>query len=263
VAALPVPRSRAADFGVLKAGPDGHLIEAFLEKPPDPPGHPGSPDEALVSMGNYVFDTDVLVDALHKDAADEDSRHSIGAGIIPMLVRQRAAHVYDFRQNTVPGAQPGEFGYWREVGTIDSYFDAHMDLCAPRPAFNLYNRRWPILTQVPAYPPAKFVHDGDHEGRAFNSLISNGAVVAGSLVRDSVLAPGALVGSQSQVSRAVILHDAHVGRRAVIQNAILDKNVVVADGAVVGVDKEHDRARGLIVSARGITVAGKGQFVPP
>ena len=159
-------------------------------------------------------------------------------------------------------AEPGERGYWRQVGTIDSYFAAHMDLCTGRPAFNLYNRRWPLLTQVPPYPPAKLVHDGGHEGRAFNSLVSSGAVVSGGLVRDSVLAPGALVDAQAQVSRAVILHDAHVRRQALIQNAILDKNVVIAEGAVVGVDKEHDRARGLTVSPGGITVVGKGQFVP-
>ncbi len=262
VAAIPVARPEAADFGVVQAAPDGHLIEAFLEKPPDPPGRPGRPDEALVSMGNYVFDTDVLVEVLRKDAADDASRHSIGGGIIPMLVRQRAAHVYDFLQNKVPGAEPGELGYWREVGTIDSYFDAHMELCATRPAFSLHNRRWPILTQVLSYPPAKFVHDGDQEGRAFNSLVSNGAVVSGGLVRDSVLSPGALVDSRSRVSRSVILHDAQVGRRAVVENAILDKNVVVAEGATVGVDKEQDRARGLVVSSGGITVVGKGQFVP-
>ena len=164
VAAIPVARPEAADFGVVQAAPDGHLIEAFLEKSSDPPGRPGQPDEALVSMGNYVFDTDVLVEALRKDAADDASGHSIGGDVIPMLVRERAAHVYDFLQNKVPGAEPGELGYWREVGTIDSYFDAHMDLCAIHPAFSLHNRRWPILTQVPSYPPAKFVHD-DGPGR--------------------------------------------------------------------------------------------------
>ena len=156
VAAIPVPRKEAADFGVVQAGPDGHLIDAFLEKPPDPRGRPGQPDKALVSMGNYVFDTDALMGALGKDAADDGSGHSVGGDIIPRLVRERAAHVYDFRQNQVPGAEQREAGYWREVGTIDSYFDAHMDLCAVHPVFNLYNRWWPILTHVPPDPPAKF-----------------------------------------------------------------------------------------------------------
>jgi glucose-1-phosphate adenylyltransferase len=264
VAAIPVPREQATDFGVVHTAPDGHHIEAFLEKPADPPGRPGLPDEAFASMGNYIFDTDVLVEALKKDAADDGSGHSVGGDIIPMLVRERVAHVYDFLQNEVPGADARDRGYWREVGTIASYFDAHMDLCAVHPVFNLYNDRWPILTQVPAQPPAKFVHDdGDRVGRAINSVVSNGVIVSGGLVRNSVLSPGVRVDSWSRVDRAVILHNSRVRRRAVVQDAILDKNVVVAEGATVGVDKEHDRARGLVVSSGGITVVGKGQVVSP
>ncbi len=263
VAAIPVPREGAAEFGVVQTAADGHLIEAFLEKPTDPPCHPGRPGVALASMGIYVFDTDVLVEALGKDAADDCSRHSMGGDIIPMLVRQRAAHVYDFLQNQVPGVEPREHGYWREVGTIDSYFDAHMDLCAVHPVFNLYNRRWPILTKVPPYPPAKFVHDdGDRVGRAVNSLVSNGVIVSGGLVRDSVLSPWVRVDSWSRVERSVVLHYSRIGRHAVVENAILDKNVVVEEGAMVGVDKDHDRARGLTVSGGGVTVVGKGQVVP-
>ena len=263
VAAIPVPRKEATQFGVVQTVPDGRVIELFLEKPSDPAGRPGRPDRALVSMGNYVFDTDVLVEALHKDAADEASRHSMGGDIIPALVRERTAYVYDFLQNKVPGAEPRDAGYWREMGTIDSYFDAHMDLCAVHPMFNLYNREWPILTHVPPDPPAKFVHDdGDRPGRAIDSVVSNGVIISGGLVRNSVLSPGARVDSWSRVNRAVILHNARVSRHAVVENAILDKNVVVEEGATVGVDKEHDRARGLVVSSGGITVVGKGQVVP-
>jgi glucose-1-phosphate adenylyltransferase len=263
VAAIPVPRKDATQFGVVQTVPDGRLIELFLEKPADPAGRPGRPDRALVSMGNYVFDTDVLVEALHMDAADEASRHSMGGDIIPALVRERTAYVYDFLQNKVPGAEPRDAGYWREMGTIDSYFDAHMDLCAVHPMFNLYNREWPILTHVPPDPPAKFVHDdGDRLGRAIDSVVCNGVIVSGGLVRNSVLSPGARVDSWSRVNRAVILHNARVSRHAVVENAILDKNVVVEEGATVGVDKEHDRARGLVVSGGGITVVGKGQVVP-
>ena len=153
-------------------------------------------------MGIYVFDTDVLVEALRKDAADDGSRHGMGGDIIPMLVRARAAHVYDFLQNKVPGADARDLGYWRDVGTLDSYFDAHMDLCAVHPAFNLYNDRWPILTHVSPQPPAKFVHDdGDRVGRAINSLVSNGVIVSGGLVRNSVLSPGARVDSWSTWTR--------------------------------------------------------------
>jgi glucose-1-phosphate adenylyltransferase len=214
-------------------------------------------------MGNYVFDTDALVEALRSDAADEGSRHSMGGDIIPMLVRRGAAYVYDFLQNKVPGAEPRDVGYWREVGTIDSYFDAHMDLCAVHPVFNLYNRKWPILTHIPPYPPAKFVHDeGGQIGQAIDSVVSNGVIISGALVRESVLSPDVQVDSWSRVSRAVILNHSRVGHHAVVENAILDKNVVVADGATVGVDKDHDRERGLTVSSGGITVVSKGQVVP-
>ena len=264
VAAIPVPRTAATDFGVIRAAADGRRIEAFQEKPADPPGLHGSPDEAFASMGTYVFDTAVLVEALRKDAADEDSGHSMGGDIIARLVRDGAAHVYDFLQNKVTGADARDQVYWREVGTIDSYFEAHMDLCAVHPVFNLYNHRWPILTHLPAEPPAKFVHeDGDRAGRAFNSVISNGVIVSGGLVRESVLSPGARVDSWARVERSVILSNTRIGRHAVVRNAILDKNVVVSRGASVGVDSEHDRARGFVVSAGGITVVGKGQVVAP
>jgi glucose-1-phosphate adenylyltransferase len=264
VAAIPVPRMEATDFGIVQTAPNGHRIEAFLEKPADPPGRPGQPDEAFASMGDYVFDTDVLVEALRKDAADDGSRHSMGGDIIPMLVREHAAHVYDFLQNKVPGADERDLGYWRDVGTLDSYFDAHMDLCAVYPVFNLYNDRWPILTHVPPQPPAKFVHDdGDRAGRAIDSMISNGVIISGGLVRNSVLSPGVRVDSWARVDRSVILHGSRVGRHALVENAILDKNVVVLEGATVGVDKEHDQARGYIVSDGGVTVVGKGQVVTP
>src|ERR1700756_1651329 len=184
-AAIPMPRTAATDFGVIRAAADGHRIEAFQKKPADPPCLHGSPDEAFASMGIYVFDTDVLVEALRKDAADEDSGHSIGGDIIPRLVRDGAAHVYDFLQNKVPGADARNQGYWREVGTIDSYFEAHMDLCAVHPVFSLYNHQWPILTHVPADPPAKFVHeDGDRAGRGVHSLLSQRGDVSRGLVRE-------------------------------------------------------------------------------
>jgi glucose-1-phosphate adenylyltransferase len=264
VAAIPVQRTEATKFGVARTTPDGHRLEEFLEKPADPPGRPGRPDKAFASMGTYVFDADVLVDALRKDAADEVSQHSIGGDIIPMLVRDRAAHVYDFLTNDVPGTDERDHGYWRDVGTIDAYFNAHMDLCAVRPVFNLYNDKWPILTWVPPQPPAKFVHDeSDRVGQAIDSVISNGVIVAGGLVRNSVLSPGARVQNWARVERAVVLHNSLIEPRAVVENAILDKNVNVREGAVVGVDKEHDRARGFVVSEGGITVVGKGQVVRP
>jgi glucose-1-phosphate adenylyltransferase len=265
VAAIPVPRAEATAFGVIGVAAGGQKIGSFLEKPAEPPARPGHPGEALASMGNYLFSTDVLVDALRKDAADHASRHDLGGNLIPMLVADGAAHVYDFTANKVPGSSAEDAGYWRDVGTLDSYYDAHMDLCATVPKFNLYNDRWPILTHVPSEPPAKFVHDDeerDRVGRALDSLVSNGVIVSGSLVRESVLSPGVRVNSWATVERSVILHNTVIGRHAVVRDAIIDKNVVVPERAEVGVDKEHDRARGFVVSPGGITVVGKGQTVP-
>ncbi len=263
VAAIPVPRREATAFGVVGVGADGRTIEQFLEKPAEPPGLPGSPQEAYASMGNYVFTTDVLVDALRKDAADETSRHDIGGNIIPGLVRDGLAQAYDFTTNEVPGAGPDDPPYWRDVGTLDSYFEAQMDLCAAQPIFNLYNDRWPILTHVPSLAPAKFVHEsGDRVGRAADSLVSNGVIISGGLVRHSVLSPGVRVHSWASLERTVVMHNTSIGRHAVVKDTIIDKNVTVPDGAVVGVDKDRDRARGFVVSDGGITVIGKGQRVP-
>src|ERR1700747_1974625 len=212
VAAIPVPRASAGSFGVVQA--DGHLVEAFLEKPASPPALPGRPNEAFASMGNYVLDCEVLADSLRADAADEGSQHSVGADIMPMLVRQGAAHVYDFLQNKVPGTSGQDHGYWREVGTLDSYFEAHMDLCAAQPVFSLYNEQWPILTHVPPQPPAKFVlEDGDRTGQAVSSVVSNGVIVSGGLVRESVLSPGVRVDDRATVDHSVVLHNARVRRR--------------------------------------------------
>ncbi|HTA02535.1 MAG TPA: glucose-1-phosphate adenylyltransferase [Streptosporangiaceae bacterium] len=264
VAAIPVPREQASGFGVVQVAPGEHRIEVFAEKPAYPPGRPGQPDESWASMGIYVFSTDVLVDALSKDAAEDGSRHSVGGDIMPMLTRGRAAHMYDFGQNKVPGTDERDPLYWRDLGTLDAYFEAHMDLCAVHPAFSLHNDRWPILTGGLPQPPAKFVYEqGDWVGQVINSLISNGVIVYDGLVRNSILSPGVRVSSCAQLNHAVILHNSRVGRHAVVENAILDKRVVVADGATVGVDKEHDKARGFAVSSGGITVVGKGQHVAP
>jgi glucose-1-phosphate adenylyltransferase len=262
VAGIPVLRTEASAFGVIKTASDGLRVEAFLEKPPDPPGLPGRPDETFASMGNYLFSADALVEVLRKDAADESSKHDMGGNIMPMMVDRGMAQVYDFQRNEVPGADPADAGYWRDVGTLDSYYDAHMDLCAVVPVFNLYNSEWPILTHIPPHPPAKFVHeDGERVGRAVNSVVSNGVIVSGALVRESVLSPGARIQDYAIVERSVIMDNTVVAANAVVQNAIIDKDVVVPEGAQVGVDKDHDRARGFVVSDGGVTVVGKSQEV--
>ena len=262
VAGIRVPRSEASQFGVIQTGPDGRLIEAFLEKPADPPGLPDAPDQAFASMGNYVFSTDALLEAVKVDAGDEGSVHDMGGNIIPMMVQQRRAEVYDFSNNEVPGSTERDRGYWRDVGTLDSYYDAHMDLIAIHPVFNLYNRKWPILTTSPAYPPAKFVFEEEgRTGHAIDSLVSQGVILSGGTVRKSIVSPGVRVHSGAECVGSVLLHGVDIGRGAQVRNAILDKNVVVWPGAKLGFDREHDLARGFTVTDSGVVVVGKGQQV--
>ena len=234
VSAIPMPRARASDFGVMRAAADGYSIEAFLEKPASPPGRAGQRTSRWCPWAS-TCSTRVLIEALQKDAIDDESGHSMGGDIIPRLARDGAAQAYDFRQNQVPGASAHDRGYWRELGTIDSYFNAHMDLRAVIPPFNLYNQRWPIVTRMPCQPRAKFVHeDGNRPGRAVDSVVSNGVIDPEGSSSDSVLSPGVRVDGRARVNRAVILDKTHVHRRAVVENAVLDKDVVVLEGASQG-----------------------------
>lgn len=261
VAGIRVPRSQGSAFGIIEPG-EGTRIEAFLEKPADPPGIPDSPEEVFASMGNYVFTTSTLIEAVTADAGDESSDNDLGGDIIPALVRAGQAHVYDFNSNAVPGATDRDRAYWRDVGTLDSYYEAHTDLVSVQPVFNLYNRDWPILTSAPLMPPAKFVlEDGDRAGRAFNSLVCAGVIVSGGVVRGSVLSPGVFVDSHALVEDSVLMHDVRVGPGAVVRRAILDKNVVVPPGARIGVDPEAD-ARRFTMSPAGVAVVGKGAPIP-
>jgi glucose-1-phosphate adenylyltransferase len=252
IAGLRVPRREATEFGVIDAAADGK-VRGFLEKPADPPGLPDSPEESFASMGNYVFTTDALLEALRTDAADEDSVHDMGGSIMPMLAAAGEAWVYDFSTNVVPGATERDHGYWRDVGTIDSYYDAHMDLVSVTPVFNLYNDRWPIYTLPPQLPPAKFVLGG----RAEESMVSAGAIIGGGAVHGSVISPGVRVERGARVEGSVLMDGVVIGEGAIVRRAILDKNVVVPPGARIGVDPELDRER-YDVSAGGVTVLGKG-----
>lgn len=264
VAAIRQPIALADQFGVIEADPaDPRRIAAFLEKPKDPGGLPDAPDQVLASMGNYVFDADALVEAVTRDADNESSRHDMGGDIVPDFVSRGAAGVYDFKDNDVPGSTARDRDYWRDVGTLDAYFDAQMDLISVHPVFNLYNFEWPTLSQQPPLPPAKFVH-GWHGriGHAVNSLVSPGVVVSGATVENSVLSPGVTAHSWSSVSQSVLMDGVRVGRHAVVRRAIIDKNVQVPRGARIGMDHEEDLARGFTVTESGITVVGKGQEVP-
>ncbi|MEU8087925.1 glucose-1-phosphate adenylyltransferase [Micromonospora sp. NPDC049101] len=263
VAGIRQPLSMADQFGVIEVGEDGKRIRAFREKPTDAVGLPDAPDEIYASMGNYVFTTRALCEAVERDAEDKTSKHDMGGSIIPMLVERGEANVYDFRDNEVPGSNDRDRGYWRDVGTLDSFYDAHMDLINVHPVFNMYNFDWPIYTEQPPWPPAKFVHQwGERVGRAVGSMVSPGVVISGSLVENSIVSPKVRVHSWAHVEGSVLMEGVEIGRHAVVRRAILDKNVFVPEGAEIGVDLEKDRQR-YTVSDNGIVVIGKGQKVVP
>jgi glucose-1-phosphate adenylyltransferase len=259
VAGIRVPRKDAWQFGVIKTAADGVGIEEFLEKPADPPGLPDAPEETFASMGNYVFSADVLVDALERDAANPASRKDMGGDIIPMLVAEKQASVYDFRENVVPGASKRDADYWRDVGTIDSYHEAHLDLVSAEPVFNLYNTDWPIFTSHPQLPGAKFVDDAT----ARDSIVCNGSIVSGATVEQSVIGNDTYVQTGAVVENSVLFDGVSIGKGAIVRNAILDKFVIVPDGVEIGVDLDEDRRRGFSVSENGISVLGKNQLVVP
>lgn len=260
VAAIRVPKEQAFQFGVIETS-DGRKIDRFREKPSDAQGLPDAPEQVYASMGNYVFSTAALIEAITTDAHNEDSRHDIGGNIIPMLVEEGEAEVYDFAANDVPGATDRDRGYWRDVGTIDAYYDAHMDLIAIHPIFNMYNQDWPIHSWIDPLPPAKFVFDEDgRRGQALDSMVCAGAVLSGATARRSVLSPGAHLHSFAEVEDSILLHGAEVHRSAVVRRAILDKNVQILEGAEIGVDLDKDRER-FHVSEGGIVVIPKGQIV--
>lgn len=263
VAGIRQPISMAGEFGVIETdAADPTRIAAFREKPSDPVALPDSPEEVLASMGNYVFDAEALRAAVTADAADPDSRHDMGGDIVPAFVARGEAAVYDFIRNDVPGSTDRDRDYWRDVGTLDSYFDANKDLIAVTPVFNLYNQEWPLHTGNTGLPPAKFVHAGRNRmGHAADSIVSSGVLVSGATVTGSILSPGVHLHSWATVSESVLMDGVQVHRHAQVHHAILDKNVVVKEQARVGLDRELDLARGFTVTESGITVVPKGTIV--
>ncbi|MFC0714482.1 glucose-1-phosphate adenylyltransferase [Cellulomonas biazotea] len=263
VAAIRQPIAEADQFGVIETHPsDPTKIAAFREKPTDPVGLPDSPLEILASMGNYVANTDALVRAVTEDAENPTSRHDMGGDIVPAFVARGTAAVYDFIRNDVPGSTPRDRDYWRDVGTIDAFYEANTDLISIEPVFNLYNDEWPLYTGYTGLPPAKFVHAGAGRlGHAADSIVSPGVLVSGATVSGSVISPGVRLHSWAQVTDSVLMDDVHVHRYAQVHRAIIDKNVIVPERARIGLDREHDLARGFTITESGITVVPKGTVI--
>ena len=253
VAAIPVPIPDARDFGVIESADDGRII-AFHEKVPDPPTMPGDDTRCLASMGNYVFDTQTLIDVV---TPRESTYTDLGGHVIPALTALGVAHVYDFSKNIVPGQDDRERGYWRDVGTIDSYFMANMDLIAPLPAFNLYNDEWPVYTFRGAEPPAKVSRGPGYEPSFVDgSLLCQGSIVSGAHVERSIISNGCYVEHDAHVTDSILVPGVRVGSGARLHRCIVDKNVQVPSGYRIGHEPERDRAQ-FTVSESGITVVEK------
>ena len=254
VAAIPVQRSQAAEFGVIEAAESGRIL-GFHEKNPDAPAIPGDGERVYASMGNYIFSTRTLLRLLQEDAANESSLHDFGHDILPRLAGNGDIFAYDFQTNRIPGEPADAIPYWRDVGTIDAYYEANMDLRSVSPALNLYNREWPVRTTSYPDPPAKFTFDEKHRrGEAIDSIVSGGCILSGGLVRNSVLSRGVRVHTGAQVDDCIILDNCDIGRRSKIRRAILDKNVRVPEDTTIGYDLEGDRERGHHVTESGIVV---------
>jgi glucose-1-phosphate adenylyltransferase len=259
VAALPVRIEEATQFGVIEVDADWR-IAGFDEKPARPKSIPGEPDFALVSMGNYMFNSEPLIKALRADAESSASNHDFGRDLIPSLVKTHRVYAYDFRKNRVPVPYKGEeASYWRDLGTIEAYYEASMDLCSVDPSFNLYNRSWPLRTVGYGDPPAKFVFDWyDRQGMALNSIVAEGTIISGSVVHSCVIGRNVRIHSYSRIDDAVIMDWAEIGRGCQIRRAIIDKSNVIPPGTRIGYDAREDRER-YFVSDSGIVVIGRGE----
>ena len=242
VGCLEVPRTEASGFGVMEVDAHDRIVD-FIEKPADPPAMPGRPDEALASMGIYVFETSFLFDQLRQDADDQSSSHDFGKDIIPKIVKHGKAVAHPFSRSCVRGA-PAAPIYWRDVGTVDAYFTANLDLTEVVPELDIYDRDWPIWTYSEMTAPAKFVHDqDDRRGVAVSSLVAGGSVISGSSVYRSLLFNDVRINSYSKIETAVIMPRVEIGRKVFLRNVIIDRGVRIPDGLVVGEDPELDAHR--------------------
>lgn len=256
VSAIPVEKSQASEFGVIETNEDGAIV-AFHEKNPDAPTMPGNPNCVFASMGNYIFSTKVLLDELYADAEKENSAHDFGRNILPGLIGRADMYAYDFQTNRIPGDPPGAAVYWRDVGTLDAYFEASMDLRSVSPILNLYNRQWPLRTAGYSDAPAKFIFDDEgRRGMAIDSIVSGGTILAGGMVRCSVIGRGVRVHSGAYVEDSIIFDNCDIGRHAKVRRAILDKNVRIEEHETIGYDLEADRKRHHVTDTGIVVVEG-------
>lgn len=256
IAAIPVERRYASEFGVIEAAEDGRVM-GFHEKNPNAPPMPGDPNRVYASMGNYIFSTQTLLEELNADAANPDSVHDFGRNILPAMVGRSELFAYNFQTNRIPGDPEGQEPYWRDVGTIDSYYDASMDLRAVQPALNLYNRSWPLRTAGYSDPPAKFIFDDQgRRGQAIDSIVAGGSILSGGMARGSVLGRNVKIHSGAVVEDSVLFDNCDIGRRARVRRAILDKNVHVPEGETIGFDLDRDRQRYHVTDSGIVVVEG-------
>jgi glucose-1-phosphate adenylyltransferase len=258
VSALPVSIEEAKSFGVIQVDSDQRII-GFQEKPAEPRSIPGRSNEAYASMGNYIFNTDFMLDALYEDAADENSSHDFGKDILPRVYTEERVFAYDFRSNQIPGSSSQEVGAWRDVGTIKAFWEANMDLRNVNPMFNLYNGKWPIKTTMYEGPPAKFVFNEDgRRGQAVNSIVAEGSIISGGIVQDSVIGRDVLIDSGAAVINSLIMDRVKVGKNCKINMAIIDKDVDIPEGVSIGYNLEEDKKRFFVDEESNIIVISKG-----
>ena len=259
ISAIQVPIEEASEFGIMEIDENWRLV-SFEEKPTNPKTIPNNPKMCLASMGNYIFNKNILVDALFKDACKEKTRHDFGKNVIPSLLEEnKKIFVYNFNNNKFAGMSDSEKGYWRDVGNIDAYWQANMDLLDYCPELNLYSKEWPLRTFNYNYPPAKFIwQEGDRVGKATNSMVSEGCIISGGSLSRCILAPKVRINSYSQVSESILMENVSIGRHVEIKRAIIDKNVTLPSEMKIGFDREEDEKRGFYVSEGGVTVVPKG-----
>jgi len=262
IAALPTDKKFAKDFGVIEAASDGHIL-GFHEKRADAPTMPGDASRVYASMGNYVFSTKMLLKMIEEDQEDSASSHDFGKDILPKAIGQAEMFAYNFNTNRIPGEEPDKVPYWRDVGTLDAFYDANMDIRAISPELNLFNREWPLRTASYPDPPAKFAFDEEQRrGQAIDSVVSGGCILSGGLVRDSVLGRNVFVHSGAQIEGCVVFDNCNIGRHAKLHRCILQKNVQIPEGAVIGYDHEEDKKYYHVTESGIVVVEGTRTPIP-